>query len=215
MSNEEEIRREIIRTGILLLEKGLVHGTGGNISCRTEKAFLITPSGMDYRGLVPEDIVMMDLNGNKLKGSRIPSIEKSMHMCILASRDDVTAVIHTHSIYATAVAAVREPLRPITDNQVAVFGGTVPVSDYAPIGTPELAENAVRALGSGYGVLLAGHGALCVGSTLKEALMRCEMLEIFARIFILAKAAGGGVVLCDEQVRCEAEDLKKRYGQQV
>ena len=213
MINEAEIRKEIIKTGILLLEKGLVQGTGGNISCRTEEGFLITPSGMDYNGLTPEDIVMMDLSGEVLSGTRKPSIEKEMHMQILSSRKDVNAVIHTHSVYATAVACHREPLYPITDNQVAVFGGTVPIADYASIGTAKLADNVRLALADGNGVLLSNHGALCVGRTLKEALMRCEMLEVFARIYILAKAAGGGVILCDDQVKCESEDLKKRYGQ--
>jgi L-fuculose-phosphate aldolase len=213
MINETGIRKEIIKTGILLLEKGLVQGTGGNISCRTEKGFLITPSGMDYTALVPEDIVMIDLNGNVLVGTRKPSIEKEMHMKILSARKDVNAVIHTHSVYATAVACLRQPLYPITDNQVAVFGGTVPIAEYASIGTAKLADNARSALADGNGIILSNHGALCVGKTLKEALMRCEMLEVFARIYILAKSAGGGVILCDDQVKCEAEDLKERYGQ--
>ena len=214
MINETEIRKEIIKTGILLLEKGLVQGTGGNISCRTEKGFLITPSGMDYHGLIPDDLVMIDLKCNVLAGTRKPSIEKEMHMKILSSRNDVNAVIHTHSVYATAVACLRQPLYPITDNQVAVFGGTVPIAEYASIGTAKLADNARSALADGNGVILSNHGVLCVGKTLKEALMRCEMLEVFARIYILAKTAGGGVILCDDQVKCEAEDLEKRYGQQ-
>ena len=213
MFNDIEIRKEIIKTGILLSEKGLVQGTGGNISCRTDKGFLITPSGMDYRELVPEDIVLMGPEGKVLEGTRKPSIEKDMHMKIFLSRKDVNAVIHTHSVYATAIAAARLPLYPVTDNQVALFCGTVPVADYAPIGTLQLAENAARTLADGSGVLLSNHGALCVGNDLSEALIRCEMLEIFSKIYILAKAAGGGVVLSDEQVRCEAEDLRKRYGQ--
>ena len=213
MANEADIRKEIIKTGILILEKGLVQGTGGNISRRTEKGILITPSGMDYRTLTCEDIVLLAPDGKVLEGTRVPSIERSLHLRIYRSRADINAVIHTHSVYATAIAAARQPLCPITDNQVAVFGGTVPVADYAPIGTEELAENTSRALADGAGVLLSNHGALCVGRELSEALMRCEMLEVFSKIYILAKAAGGGIVLSDEQVRCEADDLRKRYGQ--
>ena len=213
MVNEADIRKEMIKTGILILERGLVQGTGGNISCRTEKGILITPSGMDYRGLMCEDIVMLDPEGKVLEGSRKPSIEKSLHLRIYRSRTDINAVIHTHSLYATAIAASRQPLFPITDNQVAHIGGTVPVADYAPIGTEELAENVSRAIADGTGVFLSNHGALCAGKDLSEALMRCEMLEVFSKIFILARAAGGGIVLTDEQVRCEAEDLRKRYGQ--
>ena len=141
MANEADIRKEIIKTGILILEKGLVQGTGGNISRRTEKGILITPSGMDYRTLTCEDIVLLAPDGKVLEGTRVPSIERSLHLRIYRSRADINAVIHTHSVYATAIAAARQPLCPITDNQVAVFGGTVPVADYAPIGTQELAEN--------------------------------------------------------------------------
>ena len=213
MANEADIRKEIIKTGILILEKGLVQGTGGNISRRTEKGILITPSGMDYRTLTCEDIVLLAPDGKVLEGTRVPSIERSLHLRIYRSRADINAVIHTHSVYATAIAAARQPICPITDNQVAVFGGTVPVADYAPIGTEELAENTSRALADGAGVLLSNHGALCVGRELSEALMRCEMLEVFSKIYILAKTVGGGAALTDEQVRCETEDLRKRYGQ--
>lgn len=213
MANEADIRKEIIKTGILILEKGLVQGTGGNISRRTEKGILITPSGMDYRTLTCEDIVLLAPDGKVLEGTRVPSIERSLHLRIYRSRADINAVIHTHSVYATAIAAARQSLCPITDNQVAVFGGTVPVADYAPIGTEELAENTSRALADGAGVLLSNHGALCVGRELSEALMRCEMLEVFSKIYILAKTVGGGAALTDEQVRCETEDLRKRYGQ--
>ena len=213
MVNEADIRKEMIKTGILILERGLVQGTGGNISRRTEKGILITPSGMDYRTLTCEDIVLLAPDGKVLEGTRVPSIERSLHLRIYRSRADINAVIHTHSVYATAIAAARQPLCPITDNQVAVFGGTVPVADYAPIGTEELAENTSRALADGAGVLLSNHGALCVGRELSEALMRCEMLEVFSKIYILAKTVGGGAALTDEQVRCETEDLRKRYGQ--
>ena len=213
MANEADIRKEIIKTGILILEKGLVQGTGGNISRRNEKRRLITPSGMGYRTLTCEDIVLLAPDGKVLEGTRVPSIERSLHLRIYRSRADINAVIHTHSVYATAIAAARQPLCPITDNQVAVFGGTVPVADYAPIGTEELAENTSRALADGAGVLLSNHGALCVGRELSEALMRCEMLEVFSKIYILAKTVGGGAALTDEQVRCETEDLRKRYGQ--
>lgn len=213
MVTDIEIRKEIINTGILLSEKGLIQGTGGNISCLTEKGILITPSGMDYGVLVPEDLVLLDPEGKVIEGARKPSIEKEMHMKIYQSRKDIKAVIHTHSLYATALAAARQPLCPITDNQVALFGGTVPIADYAPIGTEELAQNAAGTLACGSAVLLSNHGALCVGKDLDEALTKCEMLEIFSKIYIIAKAAGGGVVLSDEQVRCEADDLRKRYGQ--
>jgi len=213
MTADIVLREKIIAVGVLMCEKKLVQGTGGNISARTESGFLITPSGMDYADLSPEDLVEMDLRGKVLSGVRKPSIESRLHLAVFEARADVNAVIHAHSICATAVAAARRTLKPITDNQVAVFGGAVPVAEYAPIGSDALAKNAVLALKKGAGVLLANHGSLCVGHALDEALLRCEMLETFADIFILAQIAGGGVALTDEEIRSEAEDLKRRYGQ--
>jgi len=213
MTADIVLREKIIAAGVLMCGKKLVQGTGGNISARTKSGFLITPSGMDYADLSPEDLVEMDLRGKVLNGARKPSIENRMHLAVFEARADVNAVIHAHSICATAVAAARRTLKPITDNQVAVFGGAVPVAEYAPIGSDALAKNAVLALKNGAAVLLANHGSLCVGHTLDEALLRCEMLETFADIFILAQIAGGAVALTDEEVRSEAEDLKRRYGQ--
>lgn len=213
MEDSLKLREEIIKTGILLVDKNLVQGTGGNISARTEEGFLITPSGMSYQKLIPEDIVTMDYSGKVLEGSRKPSVECNMHRMIFAVRPDISAIVHTHSTYATSVAAARKALEPITDNQIAVFGGTVPIAEYGPIGSEILARNAVVGLANGFGLLLSNHGALCVGKTLEEALVRCEMLEIFSKIFLISQLAGGGVVLCSESVRTEAEFLKKHYGQ--
>lgn len=213
--NDIELREEIIRTGVLLLEKGLVKGTGGNISARTERGFLITPSGMDYRALCAGDIVELDLSCRVICGARTPSVEKGMHAAILAARPDVRAIVHVHSTFAAAFACARRPLEVSNDNQAVIFGGAVPVADYAPIGTAALAANAVSALGCGAGVLLANHGALCVGGPVSEALFRCEMLEEFAKVSLFAALAGGAVPLGADAARSEAEDLRTRYGQKV
>ncbi|MDO5562709.1 MAG: class II aldolase/adducin family protein [Synergistaceae bacterium] len=207
------LRERIISSCLSLVKKGLIQGTGGNVSVRTERGFLITPSGMDYEKLVPEDIVEMDFDGNVIDGNRTPSIERLMHLTILKARPDVNAVIHTHSIHATAVAAARRGIRPITDNQVAAFGGPIPVAKYAPIGTEQLALNVAKALGTGNGVLLANHGVVCTGANLSDALLRCEMAESFAKIFILSQAVGGGIELSQGDVETESADLKNRYGQ--
>lgn len=207
-----EVREEIIETCLKLAEKGLVIGTGGNVSVRTDGGFFITPSGVDYALLAPEDIIELDLEGAVISGARVPSIEKGLHRRILLARRDINALIHTHSTCAVAVASCRKPLPPLTDNQVAYFGGTVLVAEHAPIGTEELAKNAVEALGPGGAVLLANHGALCAGGSLKEALFKCELLEELARIYIYASMAGGGVALTDEETALERDILARRYG---
>ena len=208
-----EIRADIINTACVMLQKGLVQGTGGNFSVRCAQGFIITPSGMDYTKLVHGDLPKLSLDGAVLAGERRPSIEKELHRFVYRARRDVGAVVHTHSVYASAAAAIRLPLPVLTDNQAVLFGGAVPVSEYAPIGTPELACNTVRALADGGGVLMANHGALCVGATLAEAALRCEMLEIFAKIFFLTKSCGGGVCLTADDARREAPDVAERYGQ--
>jgi L-fuculose-phosphate aldolase len=214
MTNKSDLKNAIIKTGIYLLENKLVKGTGGNISARTDAGFLVTPSGMDYNHLTPEDIVEMDLTGKILSGKRVPSIEKEMHRAVYLKRSDVGAIVHVHSTYATSVAAARKSLPAITDNQVAVFGGTVNIADYGPIGSSVLARNVTSALGGyGMGVLLSNHGALCVGKTLDEALFRCEMLEEIAKIYVMAKLLGGGIPLNKSEIDFESADLRKRYGQ--
>lgn len=207
------LREKIIGVGAVLVEKGLVQSTGGNISVRTERGFVITPTSMEYSSLVPDDMVELSLDGTIIKGSRTPSIERDMHRLIYLSRPDVNSVIHTHSICVTAMAAARCPLPAITDNQVMFFGGKVNVADYAPVGSLQLAQNALAAIGDGNGVILANHGSICTGKTLNEALVRCEMLETFANIFLLSHSAGGGVPLTDEEVKHDIDVVTKLYGQ--
>ncbi len=206
-------REKMIKACLLLAEKKLVQGTGGNISVRTEQGFLITPSGMDYNDLSLSDMVELSLKGEIIKGERTPSVEKEIHRMIFELREDVNAIVHTHSIYATAIASARRDMDAITDNQIVIFGGNIRVAQYAPIGSKELAANIAMALGDGYGALLANHGGICVADTLKEAMFRAEMLEIFAKTFILAKSAGGGIPLSDAEIHTVNTDVRKRYGQ--
>lgn len=214
-AQEARLREEVVRYGNLLIERGLVTGTGGNISVRLpgNEGMLITPSGMPYAEITPEDIVVVDWEGNPVGGRRKPSIERLMHLAIYRHRADVGAVVHTHSPFCTAVAACRRDLVPVTDVMVAVFGGAVRTSAYARIGTPELARNVVEALGGGRAALIANHGAVAVGPDLPTAFDCCETLETCARIYVYARMAGEPVVLPPEVVREEKEDLDRRYGQ--
>ncbi len=211
----EQIKKEMIRYGNLLIEKGLVTGTGGNISVRVpgKDAFLITPSGIPYPEIKLEDIVMMDFDGNKLAGERNPSIERNMHRSIFIARPDVNAIIHTHAIYASAIAATRQDFPAILDAFVAVFGGGLKTAKYASIGTEDLAKNVVEALGPRNGVLLANHGALCTGANLAQAFDNNEFLEASAMTYIFSHLVGKPVVLDQETIDKEAKDLSVRYGQ--
>ncbi len=174
---------------------------------------IITPSGMDYGTLTPDDLPVLSFDGRVLDGMRRPSVEKLLHSEIYRCRPDVNAVIHTHSVYAAAAAACRAPLPVLTDAQAVLFGGEVPCAEYAPIGTEKLAHNAVQAIGGGAGVLLANHGALCACAALAEAAAKCEMLEVFAKIYFLTALRGGGIPLAPEEIKDESKDMSRRYGQ--
>jgi len=210
-----ELRQKIIDAALYIQQTGLVRGTSGNISARSENGFLITPSGMAYGDLTTEDIVEMDLDGNVLSGAKKPSIEKDLHRLIYKNRSDVAAVVHVHSIYATAVASVRKTLPVVTDNMAAFFGRKIACADYARSGSLELADNVSDALADAFGVLLANHGALCVGESLDQALSRCEVLEESAKIFILSESIGGAVCLTDKETERQFISITKNYGQKT
>jgi len=211
---QEHLKKEIIKYGSLLIEKGLVTGTGGNISVRLSKnLMMITPSGMAYNQLTPDDLVILDMEGNTVEGSRRPSIEVNMHRAILKARPDINAVIHTHSVYATAIAVTRQDFPPVIDTMAIVFEGAVKTAAYARIGTKELAVNVVEALGKRPAALLANHGAVGVGKSLSEAFDICELLEASAKTYIYANMIGKPIILAEDVIKEGQEDMAARYGQ--
>ncbi len=216
MGSINKLKEEIIHYGKLLLSTGMVIGTGGNISIynRNEGVVLITPSGMKYEQLSVEDIVALNIEGELKQGSRKPSVEKNLHLEIYKSRLDVNAVIHTHSLFASAVAAARKDIPPILDEMAITFGGSIKTAEYAGVGTKELAKNAVKALGISPAALLANHGAVGVGSNLEQAYRICELIELSAKTFIFSSCIGGPVVIPQETIVKEKERISSIYGQQ-
>src|ERR671916_1636281 len=162
---------------------GLVAGTEGNVSARTPDGnVLITPSGLDYAVTEPEDIVVVSLDGETLDGAFEPSVETPMHTGIYRSRPETLGIVHTHAGFSTTLACLDWEIPPV-HYMLAVLSdeGRVPVARYAAYGTDDLAENAVRALGSApRACLLRNHGTIAVGSTIDEALSRTELLEQMA-----------------------------------
>jgi ribulose-5-phosphate 4-epimerase/fuculose-1-phosphate aldolase len=186
-------KSEIVDICQSMVSAGLVIGTAGNVSQRIgdTDTVAITPSSKDYSCLDPNDIMVVTLDAEVLEGDRNPSTETPMHLTIYKARPDVSAVIHTHSVYASALAVLRIPLPPIIDEFVVRLGGQVEVAKYAMPGTEELARNAVEALGPRNGVLLANHGPLCCAGNLHDALHNAQLLERAAHIYLLARAAVG------------------------
>ena len=165
--------------------EGLFSGTSGNLSVRTDRGMLITPTSVRYETLSPEDIVHLRPDGAVLEGRFAPSSEWRMHAEIYARFPAVGAIVHTHSPHATAFAA-------------AFLGGEVPCAAYAPAGTREVGLRCCEVLSGRGGCLMANHGALAVGRDLDEALLRAEYIEDSAKITLLSMQLGGPVPLPSE-----------------
>ncbi|PUA32077.1 MAG: hypothetical protein B9J98_04280 [Candidatus Terraquivivens tikiterensis] len=213
--SEQELRRKLVALGKKAFEYGLLRGTWGNISARLNKdSMLITPSGFEKAALRPSDLLLMDLQGNVLRGRWKPSSEAPMHSLIYRAREDVKAVMHTHSYYATAMAVVGQEIPVLTSEFASAVGHRVPVTRYAVSGTWDLAEEVVRALGSGKAVLLRNHGVVAVGDSLEEAFQTALLVEDEARTFFLANSMGYAKPLGAEDVKELREAYLRNYGQE-
>ena len=210
MENE---RKLIVEYGKLLVTKGLTTGTGGNISIldKEKKYFAISPSGIDYFETEPEDVVIMDLDGKIVEGERKPSSEWMMHLIFYKKRDDVEAVVHTHSRFSSTISCMRWEI-PALHYYVAFAGKTIPCAKYASYGTQELADNAFEGMGEGKAALLANHGLITIGRSVKEAFLVAEMSEEMAEYYYRTKSIGEPVLLDEEGM--ESMLLRfKSYGQ--
>lgn len=209
----EEEREKIVDYGKRLIKHGLTRGTGGNLSIynRSEKRIAISPSGIDYFEVTPEDVVILDLHGNVIDGHREPSSEVSMHLVYYNRRDDIEAIIHTHSNYATTISCMNWDL-PAVHYMVAVAGENVRCAEYATYGTPELAENAFIAMTDRRAVLLANHGLLAGGSSIEDAFQVSVEIEFCAEMYYRAKSIGDPVILSEEEMTVMHERFKT-YGQ--
>ncbi|WP_019414905.1 L-fuculose-phosphate aldolase [Paenisporosarcina sp. TG20] len=197
----------------LLMTRGLTKGTGGNISIfnRESGLMIISPSGIDYARMTPEDIVVCDLQGNIVEGERNPSSEYPMHAIFYQKRTDINAIVHTHSLNATVLASLRCSL-PAVSYLVAYAGKDVRCAEYASFGTPELAENAYKAMEDRYAVLLANHGLLAGAGNLATAFDIAEQIEFCCEVYLKSKSIGEPAILEDAEMERMAERFKT-YGQ--
>ncbi len=203
---------KIVATGKLLTEKHLVAGSWGNISCKIgESIYAVTPSGKGYTSLTDEDIVIIDQQCDTVWGRHVPSSESKLHVAVYSAYPEAQAIIHTHSIYASALAAMRKPIPPIIEDIVQIIGGSVNCAEYALPGTQQLAANAVSALAGRKAVLLANHGAVCWGKSLEDALIVAEVLEKAAQIAVICQSCGGAVELPADDVAVMHEFYNKHY----
>ncbi len=213
METINQLRADVVAAGVELLEKGLVAGTWGNISVRCSKSRLVavSPSGRSYTTLTTDDIIIVDEHGTVVEGRWKPSTELPLHLAVYKARPDVRAVVHTHSIFASACAVARKAIPPILEDLVQVVGGAVEVAEYATPGTERLAHNAVVALEGKNAVLLANHGVIGCGQSLREAMLACELVEKAGQIYIYANQLGGVTALSEADVAALHEFYRDHY----
>lgn len=212
--SELQIREKIIDLCLQMNSSGLNQGTSGNISARLDGAMLITPSGIPYEKLVPNDIAKMELIDNELEwqGPYKPSSEWHFHRSILMAKPDLHAIVHTHSTFATVVSIARETI-PACHYMIAAFGGnTVRCANYETFGTPELSSSITTALENRSACLLANHGMIAVGKDLDNAMWAAVELETLAKQYYYAKLAGNMQILPDKEMDRVIEKFKN-YGQ--
>jgi len=212
--NESSVRQQIIDLCIEMNRSGLNQGTSGNISARYEGEMIITPSGIPYEQLAPQDLARLSLDNNKYEwdGPCKPSSEWHFHRAILQHNEGLDAVVHTHSTFATVLSIAREDI-PACHYMIAAFGGnTVRCADYATFGTPELSEKILTAMADRTACLLANHGMIAGGHSLENAMWAAVELETLSKQYYYAKMFGNMVVLPDDEMQRVLQKFKG-YGQ--
>lgn len=205
----QAIREELVTLNQALPEHGLVTWTSGNVSIRDPETgyVAIKASGVMFPDLTPEAMVVVDLDGNVIEGELKPSSDTASHLYIYRHRPDVNGVVHTHSNYATAFAALGKPIPVYLTAQADEFGGAIPCGGFALIGGEEIGRIVVESIGSSPAVLLKNHGVFTVGPGGKAALKAAVMVEDIARTVWLALQLG----LPDEIPAEQIERLHHRY----
>jgi len=209
----EEIRRQLSLYGKKIVGKGLVAGPGGNISAREGNYVFLSPSGFFLDEIEEKEWVKVDITTGKIYGDLRPTCEISMHLGIYLERENVKAVIHTHPPITTGLISAGVKFKPIFPDYVALLGREVPVLEYVVPGGEEIRKAVVSKIKNCNVVLLKNHGAVCIGSTLKEAFARSWLVEETAKTILAGKLAGTIKFLnlkeVEEIENLEAEDYRK------
>ena len=206
-------RMQVVEYGKMLVSARLVTGTSGNVSIynRSKNLMAISPSGIDYQLMKPEDVVVMDLHRAIVDGVRKPSSEYRLHSIFYENRSDAGAVIHTHSPFATTVACLNLDL-PAVHYTIAFAGNKVSCAKYATFGTDELADNAYQAMEDRKGVLLANHGLVAVGENIAAAFNIASEIEYVAELYFRSSATGVPVIIPEDEMNKITIKFKS-YGQ--
>ena len=214
MYDRDSARKDLVFYGRKIEEKNLVVGPGGNTSARAGNTIYMKASGTSFEDATEADYVGVDLkSGEVVDGAKKPSCEILMHLGCYAVRDDVSAVVHTHSPYAVAVASAGISMPPMFPDFIALLGTDVPTVSYVVPAGKELADRVVAAARTHNVILLANHGVVALGANMREAYFRALGAEAAARIYIISKVLGNVPALTPAQiteVNClKAEDYRR------
>lgn len=211
----EALRKEVWRLHLELPRNDLVRWTGGNVSARDPDTgyVVIKPSGVRYEDLSPGHMVLVDLEGTRIEGDLNPSSDTASHLYIYRHRPDIHGVVHTHSPYATAFAALGRPI-PVYLTAIAdEFGGPIPCGGFALIGGEEIGQVVVESIGDSPAALLKNHGVFTVGATAEAAVKAAVMVEDVARTVWIALQLGQPDEIAPEDVARLHQRYTHVYGQ--
>ena len=212
MSSLLTLKREIVEVGRRVYERGYVASNDGNISARLdERRIVITPTGVSKGFMSPDDLIVVDLDGKVVAGTKKPSSELFMHLSVYKHRIDVMSVCHEHPPYATGFAVAGIPLDKCILPEVIIVLGGIPIVEYGTPGTAEFFQPVLKIIDRYDAFLLANHGALTIGKDVVNAYHKMETLEHFAHIAFVAQQLGHMNVLNSEQVR-KLTDLRTKFG---
>lgn len=211
----QTIREELVTLNQALPENGLVTWTSGNVSLRDPETGLVAikASGVHFRDLTPESMVVVDLEGDLIDGQLKPSSDTASHLTIYRHRPDVNSVVHTHSSFATAFAVLGQPIPVCLTAHADEFGGPIPCGGFALIGGEEIGKVVVESIGSSRAVLLKHHGVFTVGPTGEAALKAAVMVEDIAHTVWLAMQLGQPEEIPTEMVARLRHRYQHEYGQ--
>jgi L-fuculose-phosphate aldolase len=211
MRGEGEHRKDIVEVCRRIYNRGYVASNDGNVSIRiSEEEIIATPTGMSKGFLTTDQLVKVNMNGEKLEGYLNPSSEIKFHIRIYQERPDVRAVVHAHPPISTAFAVAGISLDELILPEVILTLGVIPIAPYAPPSTEELADKVGEYIGCCDAVLLANHGALTVGPDVYSAYYKMETMEHFAHILWIARSLGGPKQLSQEDVE-KLMELRERF----
>jgi L-ribulose-5-phosphate 4-epimerase len=211
----EPLKQLVCELNLELPKNGLVTMTSGNVSARDPESgyVVIKPSGLPYDRMTPDTMVVVDLQGRIVEGSLKPSVDTATHLYIYRARPDVNGIVHTHSNFATAFAAVGKPIPAVLTALADEFGGPIPVGPYAAIGGEEIGRAVVEHIGDSPAILMQNHGVFTVGPTPQKAVKAAVMCEDIAKTVFLAMQLGTPIEIPEAEVKRGYAQYQNHYGQ--